>query len=407
MFTYAYLALVGAREIEGRKLCNRVTADFPNNKRRGGPGVQYPCSQRSGQQGAALVTTLLIVALITITVTTMTTRQQLSMQRAGNRQVQTQMVNLIGAGEKFAMAVLRRDRVEGERNNSDSTEDFWAQSLPPVPVDGATVEGCVIDLHGKFNLNNLVDIEGNTSPPEFEQLRLLLSALAIDTQKAESILDWIDPNIDTTGTDGAEDDFYTGQTPPYRAANGPMVSPTELLLVKGFRVVDKGGLDDYDTLLPHIATLPTGTAVNVNTASSAVLASLADYMSEVSDDLKVVDDGYWQNFPDCPEGGGLLDTLLNDESGDEAAPDDGSAGDEEGDEGQNSFVYDNIEQFKQDARGDTEEETVDNANITVSSQHFLSRVTVTRDESSVTQYTVLFRDNTGALQTLRRSRGGL
>ena len=111
MFTYAYLALVGAREIEGRKLCNRVTADFPNNKRRGGPRVQYPCSQRSGQQGAALVTTLLIVALITITVTTMTTRQQLSMQRAGNRQVQTQMVNLIGAGEKFAMAVLRRDRV--------------------------------------------------------------------------------------------------------------------------------------------------------------------------------------------------------------------------------------------------------------------------------------------------------
>ena len=115
------------------------------------------------------MTTLLIVALITITVTTMTTRQQLSVQRAGNRQVQTQMINLIGAGEKFAMAVLRRDRVEGERNNSDSTQDFWAQSLPPVPVDGATVEGCVIDLHGKFNLNNLVDIEGNSSPPEFEQ----------------------------------------------------------------------------------------------------------------------------------------------------------------------------------------------------------------------------------------------
>ncbi len=352
------------------------------------------------------MTTLLIVALITITVTTMTTRQQLSVQRAGNRQVQTQMINLIGAGEKFAMAVLRRDRVEGERNNSDSTQDFWAQSLPPVPVDGATVEGCVIDLHGKFNLNNLVDIEGNTSPPEFEQLQLLLSALAIDTQKAESILDWIDPNIDTTGADGAEDNFYTGQTPPYRAANGPMVSPTELLLVKGFRVVDEGGLDDYDTLLPHITTLPTGTAVNVNTASSAVLASLADYMSEVSDDLKVVDDGYWQNFPDCPEGGGLLDTLLNNENVDEADPDDGSTGNEE-DEEQSGFVYDNIEQFKQDARGDTEEETVDNANITVSSQHFLSRVTVTRDESSVTQYTVLFRDNTGALQTLRRSRGGL
>lgn len=366
------------------------------------PGVQH---------GVALVATLLIVSLITITVTAMTSRQQLSMQRAGNRQVQTQMINLVGAGEKFAMAVLRRDRVDAERNNSDSTEDFWAESLPPVPVDGATVEGCVIDLQGKFNLNNLVNEEGGTEALEFEQLKLLLSALAIDTQKAESILDWIDPNIDTTGSTGAEDDFYTGQTPAYRAANGPMVSPTELLLVRGFRVIDEGGLDDYDTLLPHIATLPYGTAVNVNTASSAVLASLSEYMSELSDDLKVVDDGYWLNFPDCPEGGGLLDTLINNEGdgedSDTTAANDGSVADEAGEDEQNSFVYENIEQFIQDAKGDTDEETIENTNIAISSGYFLSRVTVTRDESSVTQYTTMFRDNTGAIKTIRRSRGGL
>jgi len=356
-----------------------------------------------------LITTLLIVALITITVTTMTSRQQLSIQRAGNRQIQTQMVNLIGAGEKFAMAVLRRDRVQGDRNNSDSTEDFWAQSLPPVPVDGATVQGCVIDLQGKFNLNNLVNEQGNTEQVEFEQLRLLLSALAIDTQKAEAIIDWIDPNIDPTGSNGAEDDFYTGQTPAYRAANGPMVSPTELLLVRGFRVIDEGGLEDYDTLLPHIATLPYGTAVNINTASSAVLSSLAEYMSARSDDLKVVDDEYWQNFPDCPEGGGLLDSLLNNDSDDEdaAADEESSDSESEDEDSEGSFVYENIEQFQQDARGETEEETLENANIAVSSGYYLSRVTVSRDESSVTQYTVMFRDNTGAIRTLRRSRGGL
>ena len=124
MFAHAYLALVGAREIEACKFCNRVTAHLSNYKRCGGRCWQYPGSQRRGQQGAALVTTLLIVALITITVTTMTTRQQLSVQRAGNRQVQTQMINLIGAGEKFAMAVLRRDRVEGERNNPIARKIF-------------------------------------------------------------------------------------------------------------------------------------------------------------------------------------------------------------------------------------------------------------------------------------------
>lgn len=363
------------------------------------------------QRGAALVTTLLIVALITITVTTMTTRQQLSIQKASNRQVQTQLQNLATAGEQFAMAVLGRDRRDGERNNSDSTQDFWAESLPPVPVDGATVEGCVIDLQGKFNLNNLVNEEGTTEQLEFEALQRLLTALSIDSLKAQAILDWIDPNIDATGSDGAEDDFYTGLTPSYRAANGPMVSPTELLLVKGFRVTDEGGLDDYDTLLPHISTLPTGTAINVNTASSAVLASLADYMIELSDELKVVDDEYWENFPECPEGGGLLDSVLNagDETGDDTAGDTTDAQSQEAfdEEESGGFIYENAQQFITDSRGAEEEQTLDNANISVTSGYFLSRVTVTRDDVSMTQYTTLFRDNTGAMTTLRRSRGGL
>jgi len=362
------------------------------------------------QRGAALVTTLLMVALITVTVTSMATKQQRSIQMAQNRQVQLQLRNLASAGEKFSMAVLRRDRNEGDRNNSDSTEDFWAQSLPPVPVDGATIEGCVIDLQGKFNLNNLIDIEGNIDQQEFEILQRLLTALTIESTKAAAILDWIDPNIDVTGADGAEDDFYTGQSPAYRAANGPMVSPTELLLVKGFRVTDEGGLDDYDVLLPHITTLPTGSAINVNTASSAVLASLAPHMSAIADDIKVVDDEYWQEFPGCPEGGGLLDTLLNagdddtDDGSDPAA--DPAADEDEEDEG--SFIYETIEQFRADTKGDAEEENLDNViGIDVKSQYYMTRVTVTRDEITVTQYTTFFRDNNGALQAIRRSRGGI
>ncbi len=362
----------------------------------------------STQRGAALITTLLIVAVITVTVTSMASRQQLSIQRASNRQVEIQLQNLIGAGEQFAIAVLNRDQKLGERNDSDSTEDFWAQSLPPVPVDGATVEGCVIDLHGKFNLNNLVDDEGNIQTGEVERLRLLLTALNIEAVKAEAIVDWIDPNVDVTGADGAEDDFYTGQTPAYRAANGHMVSPTELLLVKGFRVVDEGGLDDYDVLLQHVATLPHGTRINVNTASSPVLASIADYMITYADELKVVDDEYWQEYPGCPEGGGLLDTLINDEADD---TDDGNDTlDENSDEDeQGGLIYENIEQFISDARGSEDEVLPDGieVDIGVKSRFFMTRVTVTRDESSITQYTVLERDPTGALKTLRRTRGSL
>ena len=374
--------------------------------------------QLTRESGAALVTTLLMVALITVTVTSMATKQQRTIQLAQNRQAQLQLRNLAAAGEKFSMAVLRRDKQEQERGGSDSTEDYWAQSLPPVPIDGATVEGCVIDLQGKFNLNNLVDEEGNVDELEYQILQRLLTALTIDSIKAAAIRDWIDSNIDVTGADGAEDDFYTSQTPAYRAANGPMVSPTELLLVKGFRVIDEGGLDDYDVLLPHIATLPTsGSVINVNTASSAVLASLAPHMSSIADEIKVVDDGYWQEYPGCPEGGGLLDSLLNaeDEEGGDSSDQgvdpaaDPNVDNEQEEEG--GFTYESIESFLQDTINpedpDNPEVNIDDTQVNIKSDYYLTRVTVTRDDITLTQYTTFERDNNGSMKVIRRSRGGL
>lgn len=368
--------------------------------------------QSARQCGAALVTTLLMVALITVTVTSMATKQQRTIQLAQNRQAQLQLRNLATAGEKFSMAVLRRDKQEKERSDSDSTEDFWAQSLPPVPIDGATIEGCVIDLGGKFNLNNLVDADGNPNNIEFEVFQRLLTALTIDSIKAAAVLDWIDSNIDVTGADGAEDDFYTGQTPSYRAANGPMVSPTELLLVKGFRVTDEGGLDDYDVLLPHISTLPDKTVINVNTASSAVLASLAPHMVAIADEVRVVDDEYWQEFPGCPEGGGLLDSLINaedDGSGDagNSDPVDPDGNVEEEDEG--GLIYESDESIQQAFQNLENPDEGINEEIILGfkSDYYMTRVTVKRDDITLVQFTTLRRDNNGALEVIRRSRGGL
>ena len=306
--------------------------------------------------------------------------------------------------------MLRRDRQEGDRNNSDSTEDFWAQSLPPVPVDGATVEGCVIDLGGKFNLNNLVDENGNPDNIEFQVFERLLTALTIDSIKAAAVLDWIDSNIDVTGADGAEDDFYTGQTPSYRAANGLMVSPTELLLVKGFRVTDEGGLDDYDVLLPHISTLPQGTAINVNTASSAVLASLAPHMPAIADEVKVVDDEYWLDYPGCPGGGGLLDSLLNaEDDGTEAETADPNADPDVEQEDEGGFIYEDAESILQSfANPENPDEGIDEEIVLdFKSRYYLARVAVTRDDITITQFTTFERDNNGALRAIRRSRGGL
>ena len=351
-------------------------------------------SHSKRQHGAALVTTLLIVALIVVTVTAMTAKQQHAIQLAQNRQTQLQLKNLLSAGEKFAMAVLRRDKVEGERGETDSTEDYWAQSLPPVPVDGATVEGCVVDLQGKFNLNNLAQEDRASVDVEFRILQQLLTALTIDVVKADAIRDWIDPDIEVTVPDGAEDDFYTGQSPSYRAANGPMVSPSELLLVKGFRVSDEGGLEDYDLLLQHVSTLPRPTPINVNTASEAVLSAIAPHIAASASLLKVAGDESWEEYPGCPPG-----DLLEDEE----PVDPANVG---------AAIYENTDSFIDQASGTPEERQIleelrDNATFDKSSNFYMSRVTVSRDEISITQYSIFERDNNGAVRTVRRSRGAL
>jgi type II secretory pathway component PulK len=84
------------------------------------------------------------------------------------------------------------------------------------------------DESGKINLNSLLQIDptGNV----VSQMLTQLPNMSQDV--ANSILDWIDPD-DTTRQDGAENDYYSTQSPPYQCKNGPLDSLEELLLVKG------------------------------------------------------------------------------------------------------------------------------------------------------------------------------
>jgi general secretion pathway protein K len=62
---------------------------------------------------------------------------------------------------------------------------------------------------------------------------------------------------------------------PYRSANAPMQSVSELRLIRGFedpRV--------YNTLLPHVCAFGVSTPININTATEEVLRSLADDLND-------------------------------------------------------------------------------------------------------------------------------
>ena len=242
-----------------------------------------------GQQGVALVTALLVVSLATVAAVAMATRLQVDMRRTGNLLNGEQAYAYAVAAESWAYVILRRDKEESE---FDSLEEDWATALPPIAVEGGFVNGRIEDLQGRFNLNNLIEDDGTPSEAEAsvndEELAYferLLEVLALESALAQALLDWIDADINTRFPDGAEDDDYLLAELPYRAANRPMVSTSELRLVKGFT------REVIAVLEPHVTALPEETVININTATPAVLRALHQDLDDSGVEQLIADRG--------------------------------------------------------------------------------------------------------------------
>jgi general secretion pathway protein K len=229
------------------------------------------CPQRP-QRGVALVTALLVVSLVTVAAVAMATRLQVDMRRTSNLLNGEQAYAYAVAAESWAYVILRRDQ---EESDFDSLGEGWASSLPPIEVEGGFVNGRIEDLHGRFNINNLIEDEGepidaeaSVNEDELAYFQRLLEVLGLESALAPALLDWIDADINTRFPDGAEDDTYLLEEPPYRAANRPLASISELRLVKGFT------REVLAVLEPHVTALPEVTVININTATPAVLQAL-------------------------------------------------------------------------------------------------------------------------------------
>jgi len=349
------------------------------------------------QKGIAIITALLIVALGTITVVAIASRQQLDMHREQNEALIQDARSFANAGERFASALLFMDWEAGLREKTDSLDDDWAQTLPPITIDQMTLQGCIVDMQGRFNLNNVVNVEGEVDPIQYEILKRLLQELGITETKREAILDWVDKDVNPAGPEGAEDDYYTGLTPAYRATNALFTSVSELQLVKGFNPSVEAEKDDYELLLPHVTTLPGPTHVNVNTATPEVLASLSDFLKPLGASLSRWDSGTYEDYPECED---IFD-LASDLTAEETAPD-ALAKDEE------LQPYLSILEFENEAAVDSGEEVVTPNTIEVRSQFFQIRVDVMGENAKLTQYSLLERDpQSGRSRVIFRSRDTL
>ena len=225
------------------------------------------------QRGVALITAVLMVALATMLAVDVGFRGFLDQRRSGTLFALDQGYEIALGAEAWAADFLRRDLIE---TRTDHLGETWARPLPPLPIEGGTVEGRLEDLQGRFNLNNLVHADGTANPQAVQQLERILVLLEIEPSWAAIMADWIDQDTQPAFPDGAEDTVYTGQDPPHLAANMPITRVSELMVLPGF------GADRFRRLRPYVSALPVGTALNVCTAPGIVLDSLSAEAREFS-----------------------------------------------------------------------------------------------------------------------------
>lgn len=246
------------------------------------------------QRGIALITAVLVVSLAVIAATSVLDLGHFAIQRSATAQDTERAWGYATGAEDWVRTLLQRD---AENNKHDSLDEAWVEPQS-LPVENGVIDGLVLDLQGRYNLNNLGVSSSQAQPPgpggqptpsPYAQQAALFARLIenIDGAStlipgpqtlAEAIRDWIDQDQDPTGG-GREDSDYLSLTPPHRAANRPMASVTELRSVLG--VLYDPRTDDarkiYELLLPHVTALPVDgvTPINVNTATPELLLALS------------------------------------------------------------------------------------------------------------------------------------
>lgn len=214
------------------------------------------------ERGVALVTVLVVVAVLSGILAELTLSNRLWQRRVESGQALAQARQAARAAQPWIGAILY-----GDDPAYDARTDQWARTIPPLPMKWGEVTGTITDLQGRFNVNTLVGEDGKPATAAVERFRRLLRVLQLDPNLADAVVDWLDTDQLPRGALGAEDSFYMGRDPAYATANRPLHTAAELRLVRG---IDG---EVWRKLEPHVTALPEATGINVNTATAEVLAA--------------------------------------------------------------------------------------------------------------------------------------
>ena len=251
----------------------------------------------SRQRGVALITVLLVFALVAVIATNILQRSQLNLRSVGGLIETRQTYYYALAGEAYARQILARDIVE-RHSLTDTLIEPWAQTKDqqPFPLDNGTLQVEIHDLQGRFNLNSIA-----ANPiTAVAQFRSLLTALQLNLNYANELRDWLDTD-QIVSPAGAEDADYPG----YLTANGAEADISALRLLHSMQP------EDYAKLAPHVTVLPSGTALNINTADIEVLSTIMSSSQAAQVVARQQGGGYAKVADLQPQPAGLIDVSSN------------------------------------------------------------------------------------------------
>lgn len=218
-------------------------------------------------RGVALVSVLLIVAVTTALAYEIANRHAFTVSVSRQALSSSQAREYALGGEQYARQLLYADWEDERTRSKDTLLEDWSTMTEAFDVEDGGIEMRIEDLSSRFNLNSVLGAEGAQNAA---RLKRLFTRLELDPNYVDAWVDWIDADQEVQPY-GAEDADYLLREPPHRAANQRAVDISELRLAVPFE-----SRDEYARLGANVTVLPTERlAVNINTVTEAVLASLA------------------------------------------------------------------------------------------------------------------------------------
>lgn len=223
------------------------------------------------QQGVALITALLVMALAVVAAVAMAVRGQADIRRTSavfERDFSRQVAR---GAENMVLQML--ERADGPE---DLVWDTCRSPVLPFEVDGVRLEAFLDDMRCRYNLNAL----GGGQEAELADFARLVDRVSQESgvrmppgaQLALAVADWMDAESD--------DPVYRLENPARVSGNRPMVTASEINSVAGMTA------EAWQALAPYVTAYP-GSASPIDLERSPKL------IQEVFSDRQLGGDAAW------------------------------------------------------------------------------------------------------------------